>query len=204
MPLVRPQNQAASPEQPITDPRADLAHANPARRRQAARFLAGDAAACAALAARLPDEPDPLVRDAIGNALVAIGDEAAASAFARLLPLDDAGLRVCGLDGLRMMGAVAAPLMPALLADPDPDVRIMAVEMARGLATPEAEAHLASLLRADPHPNVCLSALDVLAEIGTPTSLADIAAVRARFADNPMLGFAADIAATRAGGGPTA
>ena len=58
-------------------------------------------------------------------------------------------------DGLRIMAAAALPLLPALLSDPDPDVRVLATEAALGLPGEAATQALIPVLLSDPDANVC-------------------------------------------------
>ena len=55
----------------------------------------------------------------------------------------------------------------AALADGDPDVRILATELARNMPAADATHLLCGLLEHEQHPNVCAAAVEVLAEVGT-------------------------------------
>ena len=53
------------------------------------------------------------------------------------------------------------------------------------------------MLTHDPHINVVAAALEVLAEVGTPQACQALQLARQRFADDPFIGFAADLAQQR-------
>ena len=90
-----------------------------------------------------------------------------------------------------------APFMAALLRDGDSDVRILAVELLRGMPAAEATRLLCALLERERHPNVCAAAVDVLAEVGTREALPALQACARRFAETPFLPFAISIAIAR-------
>lgn len=199
MPLVR-----RSPEPtgaPAGATADELRSPDPARRRAAARALAG-VDAVPALAAALGTEADPAVRAALLDSLSAVGGEAVALALLPFLRSEDAGLRNGALEALRGDPAALAPHLPGVLADPDPDLRILAAELARGLAPDLATRLLCRMLEAESHPNACAAALDVLAEVGTPEALPLVQAMAARFAGDPFVPFAARVAAARIGSAP--
>ena len=55
----------------------------------------------------------------------------------------------------------------------------------------------ALVLMHEAHVNVVAAALEVLAEVGTPLAAKALGSVRQRFADDPFIGFAADLAQQR-------
>lgn len=200
MPLVR--RDPSSVAGPVGSAGAEafeaLRHPDPERRRAAARALGEARAAPAPLAAALAAEPDPRVREALLTALVRIGD---ADPLVPFLRAQDAGLRMGAVAALQNLPQQVLPHLPALLADPDADVRIMAAEVARGLPGEKATALLGPLLAAETHPNVCAAAVEVLSEVGTPQAVAALRVLALRFADDPFLPFAAAAAVARLGGG---
>lgn len=181
---------AAEARQALRDP-------DPARRRAAARAL-GEGADPAPLAAALGTEADPRVREALFTSLMRLG---AASALLPCLRSDDAGLRTGAVEALQAMPEQVLPHMPSLLADTDPDVRILAAEVARGLPPERTTELLSRTLQAETHPNVCAAAVDVLAERGTLAALPALRALAARFAGDPFLSFAVSAAVARIGDG---
>jgi HEAT repeat protein len=188
---------AAPPPAAATDMRANLASPDATTRRQAARDLAGDATAAAALAARLDIEPEPSVREALFGSLVDIGGAEAAGLVGGSLRSRDAGLRNHALEALKQMGEPAFPVVDALLCDADPDVRLLAIEVTRAWSSAQAAPRLRRIIEADPHINVCGAAVDVATELGTEDLLAPLQALRARFADEAFLLFAVDVACGR-------
>jgi HEAT repeat protein len=176
---------------------ADLASPDPARRRQAARELAADATAAAALAARLDVETEPSVRQALFGSLVDIGGAEAAGLVAHSLRSRDAGLRNHAIEALKQMGDPAFAAVDTLLGDADPDVRLLAIEVTRAWSSAQAGPRLRRIIEADPHVNVCAAAVDVATELGTGALLAPLAALRERFADEGFLVFAVDVASDR-------
>ncbi|MBB96687.1 MAG: hypothetical protein CML68_19075 [Rhodobacteraceae bacterium] len=87
--------------------------------------------------------------------------------------------------------------MRQLLAAPDPDVRIPAVDVLRLLPSPEMHRWLAELLARETHENVVATAIDRLAEIGGPEHLDVLHDVRTRFASVPYITFATDLVISR-------
>ncbi|WP_246696814.1 HEAT repeat domain-containing protein [Methylobacterium planeticum] len=139
----------------------------------------------------------PRVREAILAKLVSLADAGAAAALAPHLRSDDAGLRNSCVEALQAMPAAVLPILPALLRDADPDVRLLAAEIARTQASETASALLAAVLETEPHPNVCAAVIEVLAECGTAGAVPALRAARARFADAPFLPGAIDIVLAR-------
>jgi len=166
--------------------------------RWAAARAAADLPECApALAAALPAESAPRVRTAMLTSLARRGDARSAAAILSLLRSDDASLRVAALDALRLMIHGTAELLPALLGDRDPDIRILSCELARALPGETATPLLCQLLRHEPEVNVCAAAVEVLAEAGQREALPVLAQCAARFPDEPFLCFAIQVAAER-------
>jgi HEAT repeat protein len=201
MPLVRrdppSSGPAAQAARSMMEPMAALRDADPARRREAARALGEARADPAPLAAALAAEGDPRVREALLTALIRIGDAGVLLPFLRS---EDAGLRSAVVEALQDLPGQALPYLPALLADPDPDVRLLAAEVARGLPEEEATRLLCARLSAEVHPNVCAAMVDVLAEAGTPEAVPALRALTVRFASDPFLPFAVTAAVARLGG----
>lgn len=175
-----------------------LRDADPAARRWAARDLAAQgASASAALAERLPQEPDPAVREAILMSLTGIGDATAVAGLVTCLRLEDAQLRNEAIEAMKRLPDAVAPIMSGLLADPDPDVRIFAVNVLESLRHPDVERWLIDVIRDDEHVNVCATAVDLLGEVGTEAATPALEALTARFPDQPYIAFAARLALKR-------
>ena len=200
MPLVRrPASPGATPRAgaPSGDPIAQLSHADPDARRAAARALGSEPGAVDALARALAGEADSRVREAITTSLTRIGSEDAVGVLVRHLRSEDAAIRTLVVEALQGMPAVIAPRLPDLLADADPDVRILAAEIARGLPAEDATGLLADALAGEQHPNVAGSIIEVLAEVGTADAIDALRMARRRFAAEPFVPFAVDIALER-------
>ncbi|WP_207477481.1 HEAT repeat domain-containing protein [Arenibaculum pallidiluteum] len=200
MPLVRRDPEAREKAPGATAPDetgALLRSPDPAQRRHAARALTTCPGAVPALVQALGVEGDAAVREAILAALSDIGDEAAALALISALRSEDAGLRNGALEALRSMPEAAAAHLPALLADGDSDVRILAAEIARGLSPAVATALLCAMLDSETHPNACGAALDVLTEVGTTDALPTLRRIAERFAGDPFVPFAVQVAMAR-------
>jgi HEAT repeat protein len=110
---------------------------------------------------------------------------------------EEASLRGGAIEALKRMGEDAVPVLDALLDDPDPDVRILAIEVTRAWPAELAVPRLLHLIEDDPHVNVCGAAVDVATEAGTDELLPGLAALRTRFPDEPFLMFAVDTACSR-------
>jgi HEAT repeat protein len=180
--------------------REQLAGTNVDDRRRAARALSGDPAAAPILAARLACESDPRVRDALFGSLVDIGGTAVAELIAPFIRSDDAGLRGGAVEGLKRLEGHAVVVLDELMSDPDTDVRILAIEVTRAWPSELAMPRLRRVFEIEPHVNVCAAAVDVATEVGDEDVLVALQALRTRFADEPFLAFAVDIACARISG----
>jgi HEAT repeat protein len=150
-----------------------------------------------ALAEALKTETDLRVREAIFTSLVRIGSQECVDAVIPCLRGDDAALRTGALDALRAMIGAVRPVLPALLADPDADIRLLACDLARELPSAEATRLLCDVLSRETEANVCAAAVDVLADVGGAEALAALQAAAARFGDVTFLNFAVKVAMER-------
>jgi HEAT repeat protein len=149
------------------------------------------------LAEALKSEVDPRVREAIFTSLVRIGSRESVDAMIPCLRADDAALRGGALDALRAMIDVTRPVLPALLADPDADIRLLTCELTRELPAAEATRLLCDVLSRETEANVCAAAVDVLADIGEVRALPFLRACAVRFDDVTFLVFAVKVAMER-------
>jgi HEAT repeat protein len=193
MPLIR--RDPPAPAGDVSPRSSDLKSDDPDARRRAVRSLGHDRQVVPVLMAALERESDPAVLEAIFSALEAIPE--AASPLASLLRSDDARLRNDAVESLQAMPDAVRPLLPGLLADPDADVRILSVEVARCLPADEMEALIRSLLTRESDPNVCTTAVEILAEAGTAEAVPALLQLAERFQSQPMLSFAVKIAIKR-------
>lgn len=197
MPLIRrePANRAEPAD--LGRAAAALRSGNAAERWQAARSLAAEPAAAGLLGAALAVEQDARVRGAILTSLTRLGGTESVEAVIPHLSSNDAGLRTGVLDALREMITAVRPRLPALLADPDPDIRVLCCDLVRELPAADGTDLLCGVLDRDPEPNVCGAAVDVLAEIGTLAALPALQKCAARFREQAFLAFAITAAAER-------
>jgi HEAT repeat protein len=84
-----------------------------------------------------------------------------------------------------------------MLADPDSDVRIFAINVLAALPHPMVPKWLRHVVTTDPHVNVCAEALDALAEVGEPDAIPALEALGDRFRDVAFIQFAVDAAVRR-------
>ncbi len=171
----------------LHDPSADV-------RRWAALDLAAATVAGAdaviALAARLAQEHDQAVREALLSTLVEIGGAPAVEALVPYLRCEDAGVRNSVVECLGQIPA-SAEVVPELLVDADADVRVLTVMLLALLRDPRVPGWLRGVVAQDPDPNVAGAAIGELAEVGDDTASGVIEAAAERFADDPFVAFAA-------------
>ena len=124
------------------------------------------------------------------TALMRVGDGASVRALLPYLRAQDAALRSSAIETLQALPDAVSPFINTLLADADPDVRILATELVRNIPADRATRILSDLLEQELQPNVCAAAVDVLAEVGTRDALPALRACAERFRDTPFLPFA--------------
>ncbi|WP_445491782.1 HEAT repeat domain-containing protein [Rhodopseudomonas sp. RCAM05734] len=198
MPLVRFASDVPHTKTETFELREDQLTGNDVdERRRAARALSGNPAAAATLAARLECEPDPRVRDALFGSLADIGGALAAKLIASFIRSDDANLRGGAIESLKRLDNDAVTVLDALMNESDVDVRILAIEVTRAWPSEVANPRLLRVFEHEPHVNVCAAAVDVATEVGTKELLAALYGLRTRFAGEPFLVFAIDIACDR-------
>ena len=180
-----------------TNLEAELENPNPTTRRWAARDLTGYPGASGALVSRLQREDDVSVREVILTTLTSLGDELAVAGLINCLRSEGVALRNEALETMKHLPNEVAPIMSGLLADTDPDVRIFAVNILESLRHPGVESWLIGVVENDPHLNVCATAVDLLGEVGTAAASEPLQRLKSRFADEPYIQFAADLALKR-------
>ncbi|MDO9142238.1 MAG: HEAT repeat domain-containing protein [Methylobacter sp.] len=176
---------------------AELEADDSTARRWAARDLAEFPESVEVLVRRLKYEGDPSVRETILTTLIRLGNPATMTELVECLRSEDAALRNEVIEAMKELPDEVAPIMSELLADHDPDVRIFAVNILESLCHPQVEEWLIKVIEQDPHVNVCATALDLLGEVGTTASRLGLEQLKARFAEEPYIGFAADLAIKR-------
>jgi len=110
---------------------------------------------------------------------------------------EEADLRNEAIEAMKQLPEAVAPIMLGLLMDEDSDVRIFAVNILESLRHPQVEAWLLQVIDIDDHVNVCGTAVDLLGEVGGSASLASLQRLKARFAEEPYIQYAADLAIKR-------
>ncbi|MBK9444182.1 MAG: HEAT repeat domain-containing protein [Comamonadaceae bacterium] len=202
MPLIKPQRSPdAAPARELERDCASLVISlnNPSAvtRRWAARDLADCPDSSGALVARLGEEPDASVREVILTTLTRLGDAVAVAGLVQCMRSDDAALRNEAIEAMKLLPDAVAPIMRDLLADPDSDLRIFAVNILESLKHPDVELWLREVIERDPHINVCATAVDLLGEVGSAAALDSLRQLKARFAGQAYMAFAADLAIKR-------
>lgn len=179
----------------------ELSAAEPSARRWAARDLATNPAASAALAERLYVESDTSVREVLLTSLTCIGDGVAIDALVKCLRSEDAGLRNEAIEAMAKLAEPVARIIEQLLHDRDSDVRLFAVNILATLRHPQVEQWLIEVLEREPHINVCAGAIDVLVEVGSSASRPALESMTWRFPNEPYIWFASKLALKRIGEG---
>jgi HEAT repeat protein len=166
-------------------------------RRHAAQKITSCLDAATALVSRLKREENTAVREAILNTLLRLHDPSIGSGLADCLRSEDAALRNDVIEAFRQLGDEVAPILRSLLADSDPDVRIFVVNILNSERHPDVERWLIEVIERDTHVNVCATAVDLLCEVGTEAAIDPLLHLKARFAREPYIQFAVDLALKR-------
>lgn len=170
---------------------------DPSIRRWAARDLSLHPSAAGPLAQRLAEEPETDVREAIAASLEVIGGGRTVEGLIPLLRSDDAGLRNTAIEILQHLPDDVAAHIESLLSEPDPDLRIFAVNIMETLPHPRSEEWLCGILHSDPHVNVVAAALNLLSEVGSERALAAVEEASRRFPAEPFIQFACQMVTKR-------
>jgi HEAT repeat protein len=166
-------------------------------RRHAAQRITSCLDAATMLVSRLKREQNTAVREAILNSLLRLHDPSIGSGLAECLRSEDAALRNDVIEAFKQLGGEVAPILRSLLADPDPDVRIFVVNILNSERHPDVEQWLIEVIERDAHLNVCATAVDLLCEVGTEASIDPLLHLKARFAHEAYIQFAANLALKR-------
>jgi HEAT repeat protein len=180
-----------------------LASASPDERWAAAR-TACDPAAIPSLGEALVHERDARVREAIFTALARIATPDSALTILPYLQVEDANTRTGAMDALRAMRHACRPYLEGLLADPDPDVRLLACDLVREVGGDDGPRWLCALIETEGQANVCAAAVEALGEIADATAGPSLSRCAERFPDDPFLGFAIKVVIDRLHSAPPA
>jgi HEAT repeat protein len=198
MPLIRkPPTPVPLPAVDATSVFAALENGTDDERWAAARVVSALPGGVAALGRALGSEPDRRVREAILTSLARTGSGESVEALLPFVRSDEASMRTGALDALSAMKGAVGPYLPRLLGDRDPDVRLLACELARNLPADNATRLLCELLDAETEANVCAAAVEVLAEVGGPEALPALARCAERFRETAFLEFSIRLTAER-------
>lgn len=176
---------------------ADLASDDTSIRRRAAQALARMPDAVTVICAHLANEQSLSVRSIILTGLIVHKSPAVVRGLLPLLGSEDANLRNGAIEALQQMPDEVAPHVEAMLADPNSDIRIFAVDVLSALPHPMVPEWLRRVVTLDPHVNVCAGALDALAEAGQPEVIPALQELAGRFPDVAFIQFAVDAAILR-------
>jgi HEAT repeat protein len=166
-------------------------------RRWAARDLVECPDSSAALVAQLGLETDASVREVILTTLTRLGDGVAVAGLVQSMRSEDAALRNEAIEAMKQLPNAVAPIMRNLLDDESSDMRIFAVNILESLKHPDVELWLREVIDNDAHVNVCATAVDLLGEVGSQEALESLRRLKHRFAGEPYIQFAADLAIKR-------
>jgi HEAT repeat protein len=203
MSLVKPKVvQLAGRSEPKAEPDCKklataLESGDASERRQAARDMVRCVDAGAALVSCLKREADGSVREIILSTLVHLNDPAALSGLVDCLRSENTALRNETIEAFKHLGSKADPILHSLLSDPDPDLRIFAVNILESARNDAAEIWLTKVIEKDPHVNVCAAAVDLLCGVGTESAIEPLLRLKARFASEAYIQFACDLALKR-------
>jgi HEAT repeat protein len=116
------------------------------------------------LLVRLQREFSPVVRDAIGQALIRLDADEAIEGAVRLFESDDAQLRNLGVDVLRHKGDRSIPFLRKAMRDGDRDMRKFVLDVLSGIqARGTADIYAAAL--SDEDPNVVITAVENIGKL---------------------------------------
>ena len=174
-----------------------LHHSLAETRRWAARDLLAYPSATGALVERLKIEADISVREIILTSLTRLGGSVAVNGLVDCLRSEDACMRNEAIAAMKSLPVEVSPIMDSLLVDDDADVRIMAVNILESLMHPHVEKWLIDVIELDSVTNVCGTAVDLLGEVGTKDCMPALLNLKKRFAEEPYIQFATDLAISR-------
>lgn len=179
-----------------------LADTDPARRRLAARDVIQCPQAGDALAARLVQETEPSVREALLLSLSQLADPVSIDALLNCLRSEDVPLRNEACATLQQMGASTAVVQAAreLLLDDDADVRQYAVDILGPASHPDIGSWLIEVMDDDPEINVAALAATWLAEHPLADAGAALQRLARRFPESDYLQFVVARALSRVEG----
>lgn len=155
--------------------------------------------AVSGLVSRLASDECRAVQEACLVSLCRIGTAEVGEEAARLLRSSNAYVRNAASEILQELGDKAEHVVRALLCDPDPDVRLLAVRVVGEGHFSGALPLLREVVLRDPDVNVVGSAVEYLGELGGSSQDREaICQARSRFS-SPYLDFAVETALSKMG-----
>jgi HEAT repeat protein len=197
IPAERAEHPARKQERDCSSLERKLADPSPEVRRWAARDLVDCPDSAAALVERLGLEADISVREVVLTTLTRLGNSVAVAGLVQSMRSEDAALRNEAIEAMKQLPDAVAPIMRNLLNDESSDLRIFAVNILESLKHPDVELWLREVIENDAHVNVCATAVDLLGEVGSQDALVSLQQLKLRFAAEPYIQFAADLAIKR-------
>jgi HEAT repeat protein len=176
---------------------ADLEVSAAAARRHAAQEITSCLDAATALVSRVKREENTNVREAILNSLLRLHDPSIGIGLGDCLRSEDAALHNNIIETFKELGGEVAPILLSLLDDLDPDVRIYVVNILNSERRPDVEKCLIEVIEQDVHASVCAMAVDLLCEVGTEAAIEPLLHLKARFAHEAYIQFAANLTLKR-------
>lgn len=143
---------------------------------------------------RLVEEESRPVQEAIVSTLIAIGTEAVVKRCAELLRSEDAYLRNSAIEVLQLLQHTSLGVVRELLQDPDPDVRLFAVNVLGELKVREAVELLCRVVEEDENINVVAAAVEYLGEMGLRSEDRETVRKAAERFSDPFLEYAVEVA----------
>ncbi|AZR74866.1 hypothetical protein BBF96_07935 [Anoxybacter fermentans] len=146
------------------------------------------------LVTRLVEEESRPVQEAIVSALIAIGTEAVVRWCTELLRSEDAYLRNSAIEVLQLLQHTSLGVVKELLQDPDPDMRLFAVNVLGELKAREAVELLRRVVEVDENINVVATAVEYLGEMGLCDEDRETVRKAAERFSDPFLEYAVEVA----------
>ncbi len=134
----------------------------------------------------LEREPERAIKEKIVVVLDDMLPEADATTVGRMVGAEDAFTRNCAVEAMKRAGERADPILAALAADDNRDVRKFAIDALTSRDTPTIRQILRERL-SDPDPNVVYTAVDYLGSLKDVESGNAIELLALNSGDNPML-----------------
>jgi HEAT repeat protein len=183
-------SKSTKPATPAEPPSLDSPNANV--RLAAVREMADDPASVPTLLSFVGTEPDRAVREVALTELADLDTVEIARALVPYLRADEAGLRNAVLEALRVMPKAVPDLIPELLRDADPDVRILAAMALVNSPHRQTREWLETALSGEQHPNVVSALLEAWLPLVDQAALPLLRLLRERFPDDPFITFVAE------------